>query len=131
MYDLFHVSKDAEFPLMRAIDITEKLNEDGPLQGYIKLTGIGEGVVTQAIFVETIEHYLHDDEIFRQKEYEELGGLDVQSQVIKSFYDFEPFAHLLSKNITFDRKEYGETYLGAGGQKRFYQLLKSLISELI
>jgi len=182
MYDLFHVAKDAEFPLMRAIDITERLNEDGPLQGYIKLTGIGEGVVTQAVFVETIEQFLRDGDIFRQKEYEESGGLEVQSQVIKSFYDsvkgnykdvweepreyillkttgvyallmllrdilwffhrkregiipsardFEPFAHKLSKRITFSRAEYGETYLGAGGQKRFYLLLKLVISELI
>jgi len=87
MYDLFHVAKDAEYPLMRSIDLAEMLNEDGPLEGKIKLTGVGEGVVTQTVFVETILRFLKDDEIFRQAEYEEEGGMRTQFDVLRGFYE--------------------------------------------
>jgi DGQHR domain-containing protein len=103
MYDLFHVAKDAEYSLMRAIDLTERLNEGGPLEGRIKLTGVGEGVVTQTIFVETIEQFLKDDEIFRQPEYEEVGSLEIQLKVLNAFYESLRGNY---KNVWEDPKSY-------------------------
>ena len=87
MYDLFHITKDAEFSLMRAIDITEQLNEEGPLESRIKLTGVGEGNVSQTIFVETIQRLLTNGEIFRQPEYETEDGLEIQTGVTKAFFE--------------------------------------------
>jgi hypothetical protein len=167
---------------MRAIDLTERLNDEGPLQGIIKLTGVGPGVVTQTIFVETIEQFLKQGDIFTQPEYEEVGSLEIQLKVLKAFYeslrghyrnvwedpasfvllktqgvyaslmllrdilfffhnkkngyipiarDFEPILSFLAKRITFNREEYGDAYLGAGGQRRLHHLLIETVAKLL
>jgi len=182
MYDLFHIAKDADYPLMRAIDIAERLNEEGPLQGLIKLTGVGPGIVTQTIFVETLQQFLKPERIFTRPQYEEVGSLEIQLRVINSYYeslhghyrniwedpslyillktqgiyaslmllhdllvyfdnktkgyiptarDFEPFTSLLAQKVTFRREEYGDAYLGAGGQRRLQQLLKETIFPML
>jgi len=182
MYDLFHIAKDADYPLMRAIDIAERLNEEGPLQGLIKLTGVGPGIVTQTIFVETLQQFLRPGDIFTQPQYEEVGSLEIQLRVINSYYeslhghyrniwedpnsyvllktqgiyaslmlmrdllayfhnkrkgyiptarDFEPFTSLLPQKVTFRREDYGDAYLGAGGQRRLHQLLLETISSML
>ncbi|MFX0202125.1 MAG: hypothetical protein ACFFCW_38935, partial [Candidatus Hodarchaeota archaeon] len=58
-----------------------------PLQGLIKLTGVGPGIVTQTIFVETLQQFLKPGDIFTQPEYEEVGSLEIQLQVINSYYE--------------------------------------------
>lgn len=174
MYDLFHVAKDAGYPLMRALDLTERLNEDGPLSGLIKLTGIGPGVVTQTIFVETLQSFLEDGSIFRETEYNQEDSLERQTEVIKDYFeslrghyrnawefprdyillktqgiyallmllqnilyyflneknrcipkvrDFEAFTVRLSNAVSFSSEDYGDAYLGSGGQKRLHRLI--------
>src|SRR4030042_1138826 len=182
MTDFFHMAKAAGYPLMRAIDIAERLNEEGPLQGLIKLTGVGPGIVTQTIFVETLQQFLRPGDIFTQPQYEEAGSLEIQLRVINSYYDslhghyrniwedpnsyvllktqgiyaslmvlrdllthfhdkrkghiptardFERFTSLLAQKVTFRREDYGDAYLGAGGQRRLHQLLLETISPML
>lgn len=87
MYDLFRVAKDAEYPLMRAGDLTERLNEEGPLQGLIKMTGVGPGVVTQTPFIETVQRFLQDGGVFREPEYDGEDSLEVQFRVVKDYFE--------------------------------------------
>lgn len=87
MYDLFHVAKDAGYSLMRAADLTERLNQEGPLQGLIKLTGIGPGVVTQTIFVETLQRFLENGGVFREPEYSGENSFETQFHVLSAFFD--------------------------------------------
>lgn len=180
MYDLFHVAKDAGYPLMRALDLTERLNEDGPLSGLIKLTGIGPGVVAQAVFVETLQPFLEDGHIFREEEYNQADSLEIQTTVLKDYFeslrghyrnawdfprdyillktqgiyallmllqdtlhffltennryipkarDFETFTAKLADNVSFSSDEYGDSYLGAGGQKRLHTLIRHFAFE--
>ena len=152
------------------------------MQGLIKLTGVGPGVVTQTVFVETLQQFLKPGDILTQPEYEEVGSLEIQLRVINSYYeslrghylniwedpnsyvllktqgiyaslmllrdlllyfhhkrkgyvptsrDFEPFTSLLSRKVTFLREDYGDAYLGAGGQRRLHRLLLNTIYPML
>ncbi|HJX68599.1 MAG TPA: hypothetical protein VJ406_00025, partial [Dehalococcoidia bacterium] len=45
--------------------------------------------------------------------------------------DFERFTSLLAQKVTFRREDYGDAYLGAGGQRRLHQLLLETISPML